>query len=73
MALNATVEKAQEVGSKKILGQHSLVLGEIITLVLGLLIIGWGEKIPVIGKYFGSPKVRLVVGGLVIFVGELVW
>ena len=73
MALNPTVSAVEEAGKKKILGHNSLVLGEIITLILGLLIIGWGEKIPVVGKFLESPKIRLVVGGAVIFVGELVW
>jgi hypothetical protein len=73
MAMNPTVQAVEEAGKKKILGHNSLVLGEIITLALGLLIIGWGEKIPFVGKFLASPKVRLAVGAVVIFVGELVW
>ena len=73
MALNQTVDKVVEAGKKKVIGQHTLTLGEIVTTVLGVAVIVWGEKIPFIGKFLGSEKSRLVVGLGIIVVGEWVW
>lgn len=73
MALNAAVSNVVEAGKKKIIGQNTLTFGEIILTVLGVLIIVWGDKIPVVGKFFTSQKMRLAVGLGVIIVGEWVW
>lgn len=73
MALNQTVEKVVEAGKKPIIGQHTMTLGEIIFTVLGVAVIVWGEKIPFIGKFLGSEKMRLAVGFGIIIVGEWVW
>ena len=72
MALNQAVDKVVEAGKVKVIGQHTLTMGEIVTTILGVVIIMWGEKIPFVGKFL-SPHVRLVVGLVVIVVGEWVW
>jgi rRNA processing protein Krr1/Pno1 len=62
-----------EAGKKKVLGQNTLTLGEIIFTILGVAVIVYGSKIPFVGKFLGSEKTRLVVGLLIIVVGEWVW
>jgi rRNA processing protein Krr1/Pno1 len=62
-----------EAGKKKVIGQATLTLGEISFTLLGVAVIVYGEKIPFLGKFLGSEKARLVVGVLIIVVGEWVW
>lgn len=73
MALNEQISKVVEAGSLKVAGEHSLTLGEIVVTVLALVVILWGAKIPVVGKFLGSDKSRALAGIALVFIAEWVW
>jgi hypothetical protein len=62
-----------EAGKKKVIGQATLTLGEIIFTILGVLVIVYVAKIPFVGRFLSSEPARLVVGLGIIVVGEWVW
>lgn len=67
MDLKAEYEKAKMTGHKKVAGEHSLSVGEIVFTLLGILIIAFGAKAKIPAKY------RLPLALCVIFIGEWVF
>ena len=62
--LRAMYEQAKMAGHKKVAGEHSLSLGEIVFTILGILIILYGAKAKVPASF------RLPLGMAIVFMGE---
>lgn len=53
---------------KHIAGQHSLTMGELACFIIAAVMMLWGSKIPVIGKFC-----NVYTGLVVIFIAFVVW
>jgi len=62
--LKAMYEKAKMAGHRKVAGEHSLSLGEIVFTILGILIILYGAKAKIPASF------RLPLGMGLVFMGE---
>lgn len=62
--LKALYAKAKMTGHKKVAGEHSLTVGEIVFTIIGILCIFYGAKANVPTKY------RMPLGIAIIFMGE---
>lgn len=66
-SLKAMYAKAKMMGHRKVAGEHSLTIGEIVFTLLGVLIIFYGAKANIPAKF------RLPLGLAVIFMGEWIF
>jgi len=67
MEVKAMMEQAKMTGHKKVAGEKSLTIGEIVFTILGILIILYGTKAKIPAKF------RLPLGLAVIFMGEWIF
>ena len=67
MNLKAMYEQAKMKGHKKVAGEHSLTVGEIVFTILGVLIFMYGGKANIPAKY------RMPLGFAVICMGEWIF
>lgn len=66
-SLKGMYAQAKMTGHKKVAGEHSLTVGEIVFTLLGVLIIFYGARANIPSKY------RLPLGLAVVFMGEWVF
>ncbi|MBA7493941.1 hypothetical protein ES702_04507 [subsurface metagenome] len=67
MSLREVYTQAKMSGHKKVAGEHSLTVGEIVFTILGVLCIFYGARANIPTKY------RLPLGIAVIFMGEWIF
>jgi len=65
--MKAKIEQAKLYGHKKVAGEHSLSIGEIVFTVIGILIIVYGTRANI------PPKYKLGLGLAVVFMGEWIF
>jgi len=67
MDLKGMYAQAKMTGHKKVAGEHSLSVGEIVFTLIGILIFFYGARVNIPAKY------RLPLGAAVVFAGEWIF